>query len=200
MKKDFNIIISGIGGQGLITLLRIISQAALAEGFAVRSSELHGLSQRGGSVETHLRFAPEVHSPLVLPGEADLIFSLEEQEALRVSSFASAKTSFLVNQYRTPTLLKDLSEEEIVKNLKKITSRVYLIPASLICQEELANEVLSGTYLLGVALAGKILPLKESSIISAIKKIVPKKYLELNLKALSLAQEKEKLDSLNLCP
>lgn len=187
-EKEFNIIINGVGGQGLITLLKVISEAALAEGLDIKSSELHGLSQRGGSVETHLRFGNKIWSPLVLPRKADLVFSLESQESLRVSFYASKKTAFLINKYQTPTFSKNFSEKEILKNLKKISQKMYLIPASEICQKEFGTDVVSGIYLLGSALSKKVLPLKQNSITSAIKKIIPEKYLELNLKALNLAE------------
>ncbi|MBU2635317.1 2-oxoacid:acceptor oxidoreductase family protein, partial [Patescibacteria group bacterium] len=81
--RTFNIVISGTGGQGLITLLQIIAEAALVEGLDVKTSELHGLSQRGGAVETHIRFGKKIYSPLVSLGSADLILSLETLESLR---------------------------------------------------------------------------------------------------------------------
>ena len=96
--EKFNIVIVGTGGQGLITLLQIIAEAALFEGYEVRTSELHGLSQRGGSVEVHIRFGKEVFSPLVSQGEADLILGLEMQEALRAYPFANSGTAFLLNK------------------------------------------------------------------------------------------------------
>ena len=79
MKKDFNIIISGVGGQGIITLTRILTEAALIEKYDIKSSELHGRSQRGGSVESHIRFGRKIYSPLVKRGGSDLIISLEAQ-------------------------------------------------------------------------------------------------------------------------
>jgi len=75
--KTFNIIISGVGGQGVITLLSLIDEASFIEGYDVKSSELHGLSQRGGSVEAHIRFGKKVYSPLISLGSADLVISLE---------------------------------------------------------------------------------------------------------------------------
>src|SRR4030042_4430542 len=111
---QFNIVIKGVGGQGLITLLQIIAEAALSEGYSVRTSELHGLSQRGGSVEVHIRFGKKIYSPMVAQGKADLILGLEEQEALNGISFSGHKTNFLINQSIIPIPLKKvLSEAEI---------------------------------------------------------------------------------------
>src|SRR4030043_2333488 len=100
--EQFNMVIVGTGGQGLITLLQIISEAVVFEGYDIRTSELHGLSQRGGSVEVHIRFGKKIYSPLIAQGRADLIFGLEMQEALRGIYFASKKTNFLVNKQITP--------------------------------------------------------------------------------------------------
>lgn len=187
--KEFNMVIAGVGGQGLITLLQIISQAALSEGYEVRTSELHGLSQRGGSVEVHIRFGKKIFSPMVSVGKADLILGLEMQEALKASYYANQKTNFLINRFIQPIpLIKNLTEGQINTALKKISKSVNIVPAEKICQEKLQNSVVSGVYLLGYAVFKKSLPLKSSSIISAIKKIIPENYLGLNLKAFELAK------------
>jgi len=186
---EFNLIINGVGGQGLITLLKIISIAAQKEDYDLKTSELHGLSQRGGSVEVHIRFGKKIYSPLVSQGKADLVISLESQESLNGLHYSSSQTTFLVNQYKTPTFTKDLSEKEILGVVKKISKNVFLIPASQICQKEFRSEVVAGIYLLGLAFSKKLLPLNPNSITSAIKKIIPGKYRELNLKAFNLAKK-----------
>lgn len=185
---EFNLIINGVGGQGLITLLKIISIAAQKEGYDIKTSELHGLSQRGGSVEVHIRFGKKIYSPLISQGKANLVISLELQESLNGLHYSSPRTTFLINQYKTPTFTRDLSEKEVLKALKKISQNLFLIPASEICQKELKNEVVAGIYLLGLSFSKKLLPLKSNSITSAIKKIIPGKYQELNLKAFNLAK------------
>ena len=184
-------VITGTGGQGLITLLQIISEAAMADGFDVRTSELHGLSQRGGSVEVHIRFGKKIFSPLVSLGRADLILALESQEALRATYFAGPQTTFLINQFIIPLpLAKSLNEAQINKELKKISHKIFMVPAGETCKKELATDVVAGVYLLGWAVSKKMIPLKPSSFKSAVKKTIPAKYLELNIKALNLAEEK----------
>ena len=186
--EKFNIVIVGTGGQGLITLLQIIAEAALFEGYEVRTSELHGLSQRGGSVEVHIRFGQKIYSPLVSQGKADLILGLEMQEALRGIYFANQKTKFLLNkQIILIPLVKNLTETEILKNLKKI-GKVILIPAAETCQKEFNTNVVAGIYLISLASFKNLIPLKPNSISRAIKKIIPEKYLELNLKTFKLAK------------
>ena len=185
--KTFNIVIVGVGGQGLITLAMIIAESAMKSGFDIKTSELHGLSQREGSVKVEVRFGSKVWSPLAPQGKADLVLALESQEALAGAYFADKNTSFLINQKQVPTLEKSISEKEILDNLKKISKNIELIPASKTCEKKFGSEAPAGIYLLGRALAKKLLPLSEKSIISAIKKILPKKHWNLNLKTLKLA-------------
>jgi len=191
-KQEFNIIIVGVGGQGLITLLKIISEAALFKGFDVKTSELHGLSQRGGSVEVHVRFGKKIFSPLVRQGGANLIIALDFQEALKSSYYASKeKTAFLINDFSSPVLTgKPLKKQSVLKNLESFSKEKILISASEICKKEIGKEVLAGVFLLSFASFRNLIPLKPSSILKAIEKIVPKKYFDINKKAFDLAQSK----------
>ncbi len=189
---QFNIVICGVGGQGLITLTKILAKAALGENYEARTSELHGLSQRGGSVETHIRFGKKIYSPLVRQEGADLIISIEAQESLKACDYASKKTGtvFLVNEFLAPILgQKTISIKEISKNLKKFSKKTILVPATEIAKEELGNPVLAGIYLLSLASFKNLLPLKSSSILRAVKEIVPEKYFDLNKKTFELARK-----------
>jgi len=186
---QFNMVIVGTGGQGLITLLQIIAEAALFEGFDIKTSELHGLSQRGGSVEVHIKFGKKIYSPLIPQGRADLVLGLEMHETLRAVNFANPKTLFLINKYIIPIpMVKNLTEKEVSDNLKKISKNIDLIPASEICKEKLGTDVVSGIYLISFAVFKGLIPIKPSSVEKAIKKIIPAKYLELNLKTFNLAK------------
>jgi len=185
---EFNMLIVGTGGQGQITLLQVLAEAALIENLDFKSSELHGLSQRGGSVEVHIRFGKQIYSPMVSAGKADLILGLEMQEALKAYPFAFPQTTFLVNKYIVPIpLQKNLSEKELLNQLKRIGKDVFLVPATEICQKELGTNVVAGIYLISLASFKKLIPIRPDSILKAMKKIIPEKYLELNLKALNLA-------------
>lgn len=187
MENNFNVIISGVGGQGLITLVKIITEAALINGNDVKSSELHGLSQRGGSVLIHVRFGKKINSPLVQQGKADLIMGLELLESLRVLNFSSKETDVLVNNYLWP-IPGGSPREEINKKLQdSLGKKLYLVSASDICKEKFGKEVLSGIYLLSYAVNQKLIPLKRESVLQAIKNVIPQKYQELNIKTLELA-------------
>lgn len=189
INKNFNLIISGVGGQGVITLLSLIDEAAFIEGYDIKSSELHGLSQRGGSVEVHIRFGKKVYSPLVEQGRADLIIGLELLEGLRALNFNNEETDVLINKYLLP-ILGGLPTEEIIKRLEENASKkLHLILASDICKEKLGKEVVSGIYVLGYAVYKNLIPLKEGSMLEAIKNVIPERYQELNIKAFQLAKE-----------
>ena len=186
--KTFNIIIAGVGGQGLITLTQILAQAALLENYDVKTSELHGLAQRGGSVETHLRFGKKVYSPLIDQAKADLVISLEIQEGLRKISFANSQTIFIVNSSYI-AYPGGFSVETVAKKAKQLLKKKFhLIPASEICTKILQNEVVSGIYLLGYGIYKNLIPLKKESVLQAIKEIMPEKYQELNIKAFQLGR------------
>lgn len=184
--KNFNIILTGVGGQGVVTLLSLIDEAAFISGYDVKSSELHGLSQRGGSVETHIRFGKKIYSPLVPAGKADLIISLEMLEGLRETEKAGKDTKFLINDFVSP-FLGCLPKEKIKKQLSSLKNEMHIIPASEICKEKLQKEVVSGIYLMGYAVNKNLMPLMEKSVLEAIKNIVPPKYQELNIKAFKLS-------------
>lgn len=184
MKNNFNIVIAGVGGQGLVTLLQIIDEAAFLEGHDIRSSELHGLSQRGGKVLAHVRFGQKIYSPLVVLGNADLIIATELTEGLRAINFVNPETKLLINK-NLLAFLGGLPEKEILERLPK--KNLYIVPASQTCQEKLGKEVVSTIYLLGYAVKNNLIPLKAKSVLSAIKNKVPQKYQELNIKAFNLA-------------
>lgn len=186
INKNFDIVITGVGGQGIITLLQVIDEAAFIEGYNVRSSELHGLSQRGGSVEAHIRFGEKVYSPMVSNGKADLMIALELLEGLRESVKVGKQTKIVINEYLLP-FIGAPGKKDIIDQLKKTKKDFYLVPASQSCKDKLQNEVVSTIYLLGYAVSKKLIPLKRESVINAIKNVVPAKHVELNIKAFELA-------------
>lgn len=185
VNKNFNIILTGVGGQGVLTLLSVIDEAAFIEGYDVKSSELHGLSQRGGSVEAHIRFGKKINSPMVSEGNADLIIALEALEGLRESAKAGKQTKLLINEYFLP-FLGSLSKEEIIKQLEASKKDYYFVPASKACIDDLQNEIVCTLYLLGYAVNKELMPIKRESVLQAINNIIPKKYQELNTKAFEL--------------
>jgi indolepyruvate ferredoxin oxidoreductase beta subunit len=188
MDKTFNLIVNGVGGQGVITLLTLIDEAAMADGYDVRSSELHGLSQRGGSVQTHVRFGKKVNSPLIENGKADLVISLEMLEALRQTQTAGKQTKFLINEFFLPLQGAAISREEVENQLATLKNEKHIVSADRICKEKLQNEVVSSTFLFGYAVAKNLIPISKEAALMAIEKFPPK-HIELNRSAFNLGHE-----------
>ena len=188
--KVFNCVIVGTGGQGLITLLEVLSDAAIKSGRDAKTSELHGLSQRGGSVEVHIRFGKQVFSPMVAAKGADLIVGLEMQECLKAAYFSGPQTQYLINKTEVAIPGKPLlAEEEIIGNLKKFTKKIEVIDAADICQKELGTAAVSGVYLLCLAAFKNLILLSPDLMREAIKSSVAAKHLEVNMKAWELAKK-----------
>lgn len=186
MNKSFNVLICGVGGQGLITLTKIIDWAALIEGVDVKSSELHGLSQKGGSVETFIRLGKKISSPLFSNGEANLVIGLELEESLRAARFANSGTMLVVNDFLLPHE-GGLKKEEIINKINEVyKGEKHIAPATEIVKKEFGNEVLNGIYILGYLVSKNMIPLKKESVVLAISKVIPEKYLEINQKAFDM--------------
>lgn len=187
--KEFNVVVIGVGGQGLLTLAGIITEAALKQDYDVKMSELHGLSQRGGSVPCQIRFGEKIYSSLVKPGDADLIISLEPLEALRSAKFASVgKTTIIMNTHKTVPMSvmvaneKYPSVDEIKKELKDFAKEVIDVNATETAVKETGTAVTANIYMLGIASARGLIPIKKDVLLEAIKDTVPPKYFEMNKK------------------
>ena len=134
MKND--IVLAGVGGQGILTIAAIIAQAAVKSGLNVKQSEVHGMSQRGGSVEAHLRISSEpIYSDLIAPGTADVVLSVEPMEALRQRRYLAADGAILANA-KPVTNIGDYPElaaihDEIKKSPKSVVFDAEGIAANL---------------------------------------------------------------------
>lgn len=187
MKQD--IILAGVGGQGIISIAYVIASAALEEGFEVKQAEVHGMSQRGGAVQSHLRLSSEsIWSDLIPRGEADLVLSVEPLEALRYIDYL--RPDGLVIASRTPYMnIKDYPDVEILLN------KIREIPRHLIVDSErLAKEAGSSRtqnmVLLGAA-AGYLM-VNEESLTRFIRVMFERhgeNIVAANLKAFALGRE-----------
>lgn len=182
--KTFNLIITGYGGQGVLTLTEIITKAALKQGYEAKEAELHGLAQRGGSLDCHVRFGKDVQSPLVMRGKADLIISLEALEALRACYWANKKTIILTNSkvFRCSTKLKS-----ILNRIKKVSKSVYSIDADKIVRETTKDTMMVNIFMLGYAIKKGFLPLKKEIVWQSLEERIRKRFLEQNKKVFEAA-------------
>lgn len=187
MDKITNIIITGVGGQGILLASEILSQSAVQAGFDVKRSEIHGMSQRGGSVNSHIRFGKKVYSPLVMKGECDLLLSFEKMESLRMIEYANPQTTIIVNTQRVnpSTVTSGLATypENIEDILNSNFKNVIFVDALKLAQSA-GNIRTANIALLGVA--SKVLDIPIEIWENAIAQRVPERAVEVNLKAFHL--------------
>lgn len=183
-QKEFNLIITGYGGQGVLTIAEIIAKAALKQGFDAKEAELHGLAQRGGSLDCHVRFGNHIYSPLVMQGRANLIIALEALEAFRACYWVNSKTSILINSktFNTPLELK-----QIVAKINAITKNVYLVDADAEAKKLTGDIMDANIFMLGVAIKKGFLPLKKETVWKAVEERLHKRFLEQNKKVFEAA-------------
>jgi len=183
---EFNLIIAGVGGQGGLTLSRIIGNAAMKEGYNVRIGETLGMSQRYGSVLSYLRFGEEVYSPLIEEGEADLMLALEPAEALRNARFLSDKSHAIVNAYpvHTATTLVGKEKYPSLEEIRNALSKICAVEMENFQKEaDKINPRTLGVLMLGFAYGKGLIPLKKESIIEGIQETLKPKLWDINIKA-----------------
>lgn len=189
MSKSFDILIVGIGGQGTILASNILGEACLIEGRHVKGAETHGMAQRGGSVESHIRI-DGLFGPLIPPGNADLLISFDLLEALRYSHYIKTGGKMVVNRHMvlpTSVFTQNLpapTQDEIIAVLKKHT---LCLPDADAMAEEAGSPLSQNVVMLGAA--SYSLPLKPESLLAAVRQLVPKKTLEINIKAFEMGRE-----------
>lgn len=197
--KEYNVIVTGVGGLGAMTLGTVIAQAALKQGYDVRTSELHGLAQRGGSMLLHLRIGEKLYTPLVLEGEANLVIALEPLEALRTTYFGSKKqkTTFLIDTFTMPPMSVSVMGEKypamksIISKIKPFAGKVITIDATNIVEKATGSDIASNIFVFGYAIGKKLLPIKKKYAIEALKQVVPPKYLDMNMKVFEMGMKQK---------
>jgi len=167
-----NIILAGVGGQGILTIAAVLDTAALASDLNLKQSEVHGMSQRGGAVQSHVRISDtEIHSDLIPQGKADIIISVEPMEALRYLPFLK-KDGYLVTDSNPFENIPNYPNMEELYNEIKLVPNSILIDAKKIAKD-LGNSKATNIVLLGAA--SSLLPLDEESLIQAIKSLFQRK-------------------------
>ncbi len=178
MKENFNIIVTGYGGQGILTAAHVAAEAALKQGYDVTETELHGLAQRGGSLDCHIRFGKKIFSPLVSRGEADLIIAFEALEALRACYWANKNTKIIIN---SKVFRSSSSLNEIISKIRKTTKKIYIVDADKLVKKETGSATGVNIFLLGCAIGKKAIPLKKEAVLQAIKEKIRPQFLDENL-------------------
>lgn len=184
-----NIMIVGVGGQGSLLASKTLGSLLLAQGFDVKVSEVHGMSQRGGSVVTYVRYGSKVSSPVIDQGEADYIVSFELLEAARWLPFLKKDGQIVTNiqQIDPMPVITGAAEypEDLVRKLRDAGAKVDAIDCVKLAEEagsvKAVNMVLMGRL-------SHYFGLPEEAWIAAMEQNVPPKFMELNKKAFALGQ------------
>ena len=188
MKKD--IILAGVGGQGILSVAAVIGMAALEENLFVKQAEVHGMSQRGGAVQSHLRISDkEIYSDLIAEGEADMILSVEPMESLRYLSFLS-KEGWVITNTKPFVNVPDYPDLDTI--LEKIES----LPSSVAIDADGIARILKAPKASNIVIVGAASPylgIDYESLEKGIKKIFGRKgeeIINLNLQALQAGRDK----------
>lgn len=185
--KSMNVLIVGVGGQGTLLASRVLGAMATVMGADCKLSEVHGMSQRGGSVVTHVRIGSDIAAAIVSPGEADFVLAFEKLEALRFSYYVKPDGVILVNDQEIMPMPVITGAEEyptdIYERIAAEGHKYFKVPA-LELAEQAGNSKSVNIVLIG-ALA-KMNDIPYETVEAAVKAAVPAKFLAVNLKALQL--------------
>lgn len=200
--EEFNLLIAGVGGQGIVLAATILANAAVKNGIKVRAADTFGAAQRGGPVLSHIRMGSEVYGPLVPKGRCDVLLGFEPIEALRVGEeYLSSRSYVLMNT--KPIFSVDVTTgkasyppiRKIIDSLRDITKDVVTIEATSLAVRT-GNVVSTNVVMLGGLSASGRIPLAIEDIKDSIKEIIPKGKQKMNLNAFDFGAKaiKEKLE------
>lgn len=187
MKNGKSVMIVGVGGQGTLLASRLLGAAMVAEGYDVKVSEVHGMSQRGGSVVTYVRYGEKVYSPIIEEGEADIVLAFEQLEAARYLPYLKKGGAVVVNTQKMdpmPVVTGSTTYPEgLLEDMEKKGVRVLALDA-LSLAEEAGSAKAVNVVLIGAM--AKSLGGEQEVWLKAIEETVPAKFLEMNRKAFAL--------------
>lgn len=185
-----SVLIVGVGGQGTLLASRLLGNALLSRDYDVKVSEVHGMSQRGGSVVTYVRYVESVSSPIIEQGEADLILSFEALEAARFLPYLKKGGKIIVNTQQIdpmPVVTGNaVYPEDIIGQIKSLG--VEVISADALSLAEQAGSVKAVNVVL-MGMLAKQTDIEKQVWLDTVEQTVPPKFLELNLKAFELGYE-----------
>jgi indolepyruvate ferredoxin oxidoreductase beta subunit len=186
-----SVLFTGVGGQGILLATSIMAHACLYDDYDVKVTEVHGMAQRGGSVVGSVRFGAKVFSPVI--SKADIIVSLEKLESLRYIDKLKNNGIIIINDFEVLPISvfggKFLYPHEISENIKSFTDNFFILKA-LEAAKKIGSEKTMNVILIGAL--SNFLPIKNQSWLKSIKKVVPKKILDLNLEAFEIGKNLKK--------
>jgi indolepyruvate ferredoxin oxidoreductase beta subunit len=191
--KTLNFLVTGVGGQGALLASNILADVGVRAGYDVKKSEVHGMAQRGGSVNSTVRWGKKVYSPLIGQGEADYLVALEKLEALRYVEMLRPGGTAIVGDLGIPPLSVSSgddvypNDEQVRQILSQVTDDYYFIP-SVHLADELGNARAHNVVLLGT-LSTFIDDVSPEVWLQSIRERVPKRFIELNERAFQAGKE-----------
>lgn len=193
-KKELEVIICGVGGQGVVLMSELLGNAAVRDGIAVKGSEVLGMAQRGGSVFSNLRLGSGIYAPLTPEGKCDVMVAVEPSEALRNIQYLSRSSMVVLNTREVKPFTVFLGSsgypalEEILEKLKRASERVIALDAARLAQEA-GNLQTTNVVMLGALFGTGLMPIKVETAKEVVKARVPVKAIDVNLKAFDLGYE-----------
>ncbi len=188
--NNTNIMIVGVGGQGTLLTSRILGDVALSSGLDVKVSEVHGMSQRGGSVVTYVRMGEKIHSPIIEKNEADIILCFEKLEALRWIDYAKKDATIIVNTQRIDpmpvVIAKAKYPENIIEKIKANYAKVVDVPA-LDMAQQCGNIKAVNVVMIGVM--AQCTEIEKEIWLKAVEKTVKPQFVDVNIKAFNLGYD-----------
>jgi len=189
--KELNVIICGVGGQGVVLISELLGHAAVYDGLKVRGSEVLGMAQRGGAVFSNIRIGSEVQAPLTPEGKCDILVALEPSEALRNINFVSESSLVILNTKKVVPYTVYLGEskypslEEILQKLNKVAKKIIALDAAQIA-EEAGNLQSANIVMLGALFGTKQMPINLETVKTIIQGRFSSKFAAINIKSFDL--------------
>lgn len=184
MNKVTNILLAGVGGQGILLASEVISEVMLMAGLDVKKNEIHGMSQRGGSVVSHVRYGEKVYSSIIPEGEVDILFSFEMLETCRYLPLLRENGRVIVNDWKIAPPSVALGKQSYPENIPESIKRQFpttTVVSGLDLALAAGNSKTVNTVLLGAL--SNILEFDRELWLTALKKMIPERLIEVNLKA-----------------
>lgn len=187
-----NVLLAGVGGQGIILASKILAEGLIQAGYDVKMSEVHGMAQRGGSVTTQVRFGKRVYSPIIGKGQADILVSFETMETGKWLEFLKPDGKVVVNEFEIPSapiLACDAEYPQGVIEALKEKSDVTVFKAGELA-ESIGNPRTANVIIVGALV--KAMGLMDIDWNAVIKKTVKEKFVDINIKALQVGMDQVK--------
>jgi indolepyruvate ferredoxin oxidoreductase beta subunit len=184
-----NVIFAGVGGQGVILASKILMEAAMAAGYDVKESEVHGMAQRGGSVDCHVRYGEKVYSPLIEKGTADFVVCLELLETMRKLEYLKSGGMIIVNREKIDPAPVAAGLEKYPPDIEdwlKTNVKKHLVLDTKEALKEAGSAKALNIVMLGAL--SNFLEFTDEQWASAIRSLVKEKFVDMNLKAFALGK------------